>query len=173
MPVLSNVYRFVILTVQKSVNRNLCSLSRSISSMYWLKAFAHLKYSLLVLCFYCHLTKSTVYCSAYNRFTVMTLRIQSKKQWWVKYTLNFGNQIASQINRLHSIALIHCADNQAASNSMHKDGDSYCPARQCRGSGSQLSACPEADWDPLPGFVVVVVAVGQFLSTYFRSALSV
>jgi len=56
---------------------------------------------------------------------------------------------------------------------MHEDGDSYRPARQCRGSGSQLSACPEADRDPLPGFVVDIAAVGQFLSVYFRFALSV
>ena len=81
--------------------------------------------------------------------------------------------VASQINRLVTIALIQCADNQGESNGMHEDGDSYRPARQCRGSGSQLSACPEADRDPLPGFVVDIAAVGQFLSVYFRFALSV
>jgi hypothetical protein len=82
--------------------------------------------------------------------------------------LNFGNKIASQINRLVSIALIHCADNQGESKSMHENGDSYHPARQCRGSGTQLSARHEADRDSLPGFVVDIAAVGQFLSAYFR-----
>ena len=56
---------------------------------------------------------------------------------------------------------------------MHEDGGLYRPARQCHGSGSQLSACPEVDRDPLPGIVVYLATVGQFLSAYFRFALSV
>jgi hypothetical protein len=42
---------------------------------------------------------------------------------------------------------------------MHEDGDSYHPVRQCRGSGTQLSACPETDRDPLPEIVVDVATV--------------
>ena len=56
---------------------------------------------------------------------------------------------------------------------MHENGGSYHPARQCRGSGSRLSACHEAGRDSLSGSVMDVAAVGEFLSAYVRFALSV